>query len=61
MFVPEDKRGYKKKPAAKSDEAAQEGETAEADLLVLVCPMILAGAGFRLLWQGGRVYLRFAK
>ena len=30
MFVPEDKRGYKKKPAAKSDEAAQEGEAAEA-------------------------------
>ncbi len=29
MFVPEDKRGYKKKPAAKSDEAAQEGESAE--------------------------------
>ena len=34
-----------------------EGESAEADLLVLVCPMILAGAGFRLLWQGGRLYL----
>ena len=29
MFVPEDKRGYKKKPAAKSDKAAQEGEPAE--------------------------------
>lgn len=38
-----------------------EGETAEADLLVLVCPMILAGAGFRLLWKGGKIYLRFAK
>ena len=32
-----------------------------ADLLVLVCPMILAGAGFRLLWKGGKIYLRFAK
>ncbi|MBD9108452.1 MAG: hypothetical protein EGQ05_05360 [Ruminococcaceae bacterium] len=38
-----------------------EGESAEADLLVLVCPMILAGAGFRLLWKGGKIYLRFAK
>ncbi len=38
-----------------------EGETAEADLLVLVCPMILAGAGFRLLWKGGKIYLQFAK
>lgn len=38
-----------------------EGETAEADLLVLVCPMILAGAGFRLLRKGGKIYLRFAK
>lgn len=38
-----------------------EGETAEADLLVLVCPMILAGAGFRLLWKGGKIYLRFVK
>ena len=38
-----------------------DGETADADLLLLVCPMILLGAGFRLLWQGGRAYLRFAK
>ena len=38
-----------------------EGETADADLLLLVCPMVLAGAGFRLLWQGGKIYLRFAK
>lgn len=38
-----------------------EGESAEADLLVLVCPMILAGAGFRLLRKGGKIYLRFAK
>lgn len=38
-----------------------EGETADADLLILVCPMVLAGAGFRLLWQGGHIYLRFAK
>ena len=34
---------------------------APGDLLVLVCPMILAGAGFRLLWKGGKIYLRFAK
>ena len=23
--------------------------------------LILAGAGFRLLWKGGKIYLRFAK
>ena len=33
----------------------------DADLLVRVCPMVLAGAGFRLLWQGGRLYLKFVK
>lgn len=38
-----------------------EGERADADILLAVCPMVLAGAGFRLLWQGGRIYLRFAK
>ena len=42
-------------------QSGPEGETADADLLVRVCPMVLAGAGFRLLWQGGRLYLKFLK
>lgn len=42
-------------------QSGPEGEVADADLLVRVCPMVLAGAGFRLLWQGGRLYLKFVK
>ena len=42
-------------------QSGPEGEAADADLLVRVCPMVLAGAGFRLLWQGGRLYLKFLK
>lgn len=37
-----------------------EGEMADADLLLLISPLALLAAGFRLLWQGGRAYLRFA-
>ena len=36
------------------------GEMADADLLLLISPLALLAAGFRLLWQGGRAYLRFA-